>query len=176
MNKTRQTLVLIYGLMALVILSRLLPHPPNFTPVAALGLFAGAYLSRKIAWLLPLLALFISDLFLGIYEPLAMLFVYLGFAAAIAIGHLLLQQQRHALPLAISSVAVATLFFLLSNFGTWLAGGLYPLTLNGLVQCYVLALPFFGNTLASTVLYTFILFTLFEWLQQRHTDSAVSNA
>ena len=155
---------IIYGLIALVILLRLVPHPVNFTPMGALGLFAGAYLARKSAWLIPVVALAISDLFIGTYEPVAMLFVYLGFVSGAFLGHYLLKNRFNGLLLAGSSVAVSVLFFLLSNFGTWLAGTLYPLTLAGLAQCYIMALPFFGNTLASTLIYTFFLFTVIELL------------
>lgn len=177
MTILKRNYLIIYGLIALVILSRLVPHPVNFTPMGALGLFAGAYLARKSAWLIPVAALVISDLFIGLYEPVAMLFVYLGFASGAFIGHYLLRDRSSGLLLAGSSVAVSVIFFLLSNFGTWLAGTLYPMTLAGLVQCYILALPFFGNTLASTLIYTFVLFTVIEVLNQRlyrqHSISAV---
>lgn len=166
MIQIKRNYLIIYGLIALVILSRLVPHPVNFTPMGALGLFAGAYLARKSAWLIPVVALFISDIFIGTYEPVAMFFVYLGFASGALVGHYLLKERAGILLLAGSSVAVAVLFFLLSNFGTWLAGTLYPMSATGLAQCFILALPFFGNTLAGTLVYTFLLFSVIEILNQ----------
>lgn len=167
MTLLKRNHLIIYGLIALVILSRLVPHPVNFTPMGALGLFSGAYLGRKTAWLIPIVALLISDLYIGAYEPVAMLFVYLGFASGAVIGHYLLKGGGGALALAASSLAVSVIFFLLSNFGTWLAGTLYPMTMAGLVQCFVLALPFFGNTLASTLIYSFVLFSCIQMLNHR---------
>ena len=167
MTRLKRNYLIIYGLIALVIISRLVPHPVNFTPMGALGLFAGAYLARKSAWLVPLVALIISDLFIGIYHPVSMLFVYIGFASGTMIGHYFLKERRNALLLVGSSFAISVIFFLLSNFGTWLSGTLYPMTLSGLVECFVLALPFFGNTLASTLIYTFVLFMFIEVLNHR---------
>jgi len=167
MTTKYRNLLIIYGLMVLVILSRLIPHPVNFTPVGALGLFAGAFLARKIAWLIPLIVLFISDVLIGLYEPVSMLFVYLGFFSSTLIGHYFLSKRRSGLSLFGSSLGAAVIFFIFSNFGTWLSGTLYPMTLHGLVECYIMALPFFGNTLISTILYTFILFISIDYLNQR---------
>ncbi len=167
MTRQIRNYLIIYGLIALVIFSRLVPHPVNFTPMGALGLFAGAYLARKSAWLVPLAALIISDLFIGTYHLVSMLFVYLGFVSGTLIGHYLLKERSNVLLLFGSSLAVSVIFFLLSNFGTWLSGTLYPMTMAGLVECFVLALPFFGNTFASTLIYTFVLFMIIELLNQR---------
>ncbi|MFN8587041.1 MAG: DUF6580 family putative transport protein [Candidatus Eisenbacteria bacterium] len=144
-------------LILLAVASRLLPHPPNFAPVAAIGLFAGSVFSRRSGWLVPFVALLASDLVLGFYQPVSMLWNYAGFAACLLLGSGLIGSRRTVVRLAGATLASSVAFFALSNFGMW-AGGYYPRTLAGLAECYVAALPFFRNTLASDVLYTAALF------------------
>jgi uncharacterized protein DUF6580 len=163
---------ILIALVLLAVFSRLIPHPLNFTPIGALGLFAGAYIVDKRIWLLPVCALLISDFFIGFYEPIAMLFVYFGFALSALIGRLLLSEKRTSLRLGGAAFSSATVFFIVSNFGTWLSGTLYPMTLTGLTECFVMAIPFYGNTLAGDLFYTAVLFGVYEgiqaWLQKRH--------
>ncbi len=144
-------------LILLAAASRLLPHPPNFAPVAAIGLFAGAFLPRRAAWLVPFAALLLSDLVIGFYPPMSMFWNYLGFAGCLLLGSSVLGQQRGLGRLAGATLASAVVFFTLSNFGVW-ASGYYPLTLAGLTECYVAAIPFFRNTLTSDVLFVAVLF------------------
>ncbi len=165
MNALKGKYVLLYGLIILAVLSRLVPHPANFTPVAALGVFAGAYLSDRRYWLIPLAAVLISDIFIGFYNPVAMLFVYLGFAVSAVIGRMLLLEKRNAILLGSSALVSAVVFFVFSNLGVWLAGLYYPMTMAGLVQCYVMAIPFFGNTLFGDIFYVVILFGIYEAAQ-----------
>jgi len=166
MIRIKDNPVFLYGLIILVILSRLIPHAANFTPIGALGLFAGAYLTRRSAWLIPFAALIISDLFIGFYHVYAMLFVYLGFAANILIGRQFLLQKRSILSLFSASLGSASIFFIFSNFGVWLTGIMYPMTFAGLSECFVMAIPFFGNTLLGTFVYVVVLFGLYETLQE----------
>ena len=149
--------MLVLVLILLAAASRLLPHPPNFAPVAAVGLFAGAMIDRKAAWLVPFAALLASDAFLGFYHPVSMFWNYLGFAACLLLGSGVLARGRSLVRLAGAVLGSAVTFFVLSNFGMW-ASGYYPRTWAGLVECYVAALPFFQNTLASDVLYSAVLF------------------
>ncbi len=169
--------VFILVLVFAVVFSRLIPHPLNFTPIGALGLFAGAYIVDKRVWLLPLCALLISDFFIGFYEPVAMLFVYLGFAFSVFIGRLLLSEKRNSLRLGGAAFSSATIFFIVSNFGTWLGGTLYPMTLAGLTECYVMAIPFYGNTLLGDLFYVLVLFGIYEgtqaWGQKRDITQTV---
>lgn len=144
-------------LILLAAASRLLPHAPNFTPVAAIGLFAGAMLGRRTAWLVPFAALLLSDLFLGFYHPTSMFWNYSGFAACLLLGSAFLAPARSLPRFAGATLSSSVAFFALSNFGMW-ASGYYPRTLAGLGECYVAAIPFFRNTLASDVLYTGLLF------------------
>jgi len=166
MIRIKDNPVFIYGLIILVIMSRLIPHAANFTPIGALGLFAGAYLTRRSAWLIPFAALILSDLIIGFYHIYVMLFVYMGFAANILIGRQFLLQKRSILSLFAASLVSAVIFFIFSNFGVWLTGMMYPMTFAGLSECFVMAIPFFGNTLFGTFVYVVVLFGLYETLQE----------
>ena len=136
--------------------SRLIPHPPNMTSLTAVALFGGAYLSdRRLAFLVPLTALFVSDLVLGFYHHMEV--VYLSFALIVAIG-LWLQKHRTALPIAGAALVSSVLFFVLTNFGVWLFDAFYPKTVEGLIACYVAAIPFFQNTLIGDLFHTAVLF------------------
>ena len=148
---------MVFVLIVLAAASRLLPHPPNFAPVAAIGLYAGAYASRRWAWLVPFAALLLSDLVLGFYSPVGMLWNYLAFATCLAIGAGWLSSGRSLVRVGGAVLASSVAFFVVSNFGMW-ASGYYPRTAEGLVQCYTAALPFFRNTLASDVIYSAALF------------------
>ncbi len=148
---------MVFVLILLAAASRLLPHAPNFTPVAALGLFAGATLGRRSAWLVPFGALLVSDLFLGFYQPASMFWNYAGFAACLVIGSGVIGTSRSLVRLGGATLASSLAFFALSNFGMW-AGGYYPRTLAGLGECYAAGLPFFRNTFTSDVVYTAALF------------------
>ena len=149
--------MLVFVLILLAAASRLLPHPPNFAPVAAMGLFAGALIDRKSAWLVPFGALLASDAFLGFYHPVSMFWNYLAFASCLLLGSTVLSRGRSFLRISGAVLGSAVTFFVLSNFGMW-ASGYYPRTWAGLVECYVAALPFFRNTLSSDVLFSAALF------------------
>jgi hypothetical protein len=167
--------VIVFVLIVLAAASRLLPHPPNFAPVAAIGLYAGAYTSRRAGWLVPFAALLLSDLVLGFYLPVSMFFNYLAFATCLLLGSGLLGRGR-ALPRILGAVLASSVaFFAISNFGMW-ASGYYPRTGVGLLECYTAALPFFRNTLASDVIYSAALFgghaLLSRWFPQRNAETA----
>lgn len=136
--------------------SRLIPHPPNMASITAVALFGGAYLSHKwLAFAVPLAALFLSDLFLGFYSHMEI--VYGSFALVVCIG-LLLRKRRAPFRIAGAALASSILFFLITNFGVWVFGSLYPKNAAGLLACYVAAIPFFQNTLIGDALYTTVLF------------------
>jgi len=145
--------------------SRLLPHPPNMAPITAVALFGGAYFSdKRLAFLVPLAALFLSDLVLGVYRHMEV--VYLSFALIVCIG-LWLQQHRSVLNIAGAAVASSLLFFLVTNFGVWAFGSLYPRNLDGLLACFAAAIPFFKNTLQGDMFYTVVLFGGFALLERQ---------
>lgn len=145
---------------------RLVPHPPNFSPIGAMALFSGAYLGRRgaIALAAPLGALFLSDLVLGFYRGMPT--VYFSVALIVIIGWLAL---RRVSPIRVGAAAIASsvLFFVLTNFGTWLSSGFYPRTMDGLVACYAAAIPFFQNTVAGDLFYAALLFGGFALLQRK---------
>jgi hypothetical protein len=143
---------------------RYLPHPPNVSPVAAMALFAGAHFSdRRLAFAIPLLALFVGDVFIGLHDT--MLYVYLAFALTVLAGIVIRKQQRITI-IAAAVVGTSVLFFLLTNLGVWLTGALYPMTLDGLLQAYVAAIPFFQNTLLGDSVFTALLFGGYALLQR----------
>ena len=163
MLKPRWT-VLIAMILAAA-LSRLIPHPPNMTSVSAVALFGGAYLcDRRMAFLVPLASLFLGDLVLGFYQGMAV--TYSSFALIVCIG-LWLQSNRSVPRIAGAALASSVLFFLTSNFGVWALGSLYPKTTEGLLACYVAAIPFFWNTMLGDLLYTVLLFGGFSLLERR---------
>src|SRR6056297_407320 len=162
-----------YVLVLLAVLTRLIPHPPNFACIGALGLFAGCYMKGRIAPLIPLAAMLASDVLghmlkidgMGFYSPIAMVGVYAGFGLAACLGRLL-QQQRGPLRIAAAACGSSVIFFAISNFGVW-ASGMYPANWEGLVACYAAAIPFFGYTLAGDLIYGAALFGSFEWVRYR---------
>jgi len=144
---------------------RLVPHPPNFTPIGAMALFSGAYLGRRgaVALVAPLGALFLSDLVLGFYRGMPT--VYFSVALIVIIGWVAL---RRVSPIRVGGAVIASsvLFFMLTNFGTWLSSGFYPRTLAGLEACYIAAIPFFQNTVAGDLFYAAVLFGGFALLER----------
>jgi hypothetical protein len=154
MNKSRSSLLA--GMILAAALSRLIPHPPDFSPIAALALFGGAQFSdKRAAFLVPLAAMFLSDLVLGMHALIPI--IYGSFALITCLGFRLRQRQDFW---RISGAALlgAILFFVTTNGGVWLFGSFYPKTGAGLLACYTGAIPFFWNTLASDLIYTLVLF------------------
>ena len=153
-NRTRLYAILLAILAAAFL--RLVPHPPNFGPVGALALFSGAMLGKRwLAFAAPLGALVLSDLVLGFYPEL--LFVYASVVAIVLIGFAV-AKRKTVLNIAAGAIASSILFFAVTNFGVWLVMDYYPKTLAGLAACYVAAIPFFQNTLASDLFYASLLF------------------
>lgn len=143
---------------------RLIPHPPNFAPVAALALFAGAHFEdKRMAFILPLVAMLVSDVLLGFHSQ--MLAVYGAFAATVAIG-MLLRGRLRVSRVAAAVVGSSVLFFAVTNLAVWALDGLYPHTLEGLVACYVAGIPFFHNTVLGTAFYAALLFGGFAALER----------
>ncbi len=145
--------------------SRLIPHPPNFAPIGAMALFGGAcFADRRVAFLVPLAAMFLSDvaigllggnLSMGLHRLIPV--VYGSFALIVCLGFWL-RTRRTVVPIAGATLAASVLFFVLSNLGVWALGSWYPKTWEGLVACYVAAIPFFQNTLLGDAVYSTALF------------------
>lgn len=151
----------IFFIIAAVAL-RLIPHLPNFAPIAALALFGGVYLNKKYAIIVPLAAMLVADFFIGFYNPWIMAAVYGSFLIIGLIG--LWLKNHKTLPNVIgASLTGSVLFFLVTNFAVWVVPhSFYPQTLQGLLQSYTMGLPFFRSTLMGDLFYTGAMFGLME--------------
>jgi vitamin B12 transporter len=160
-------------LVLLGALSRLVPHPPNFVAMGAIGLYAGARLPRRSAWAVPLAAMALSDLVIDWGTgrrafTLVRFAVYGSFAVMVLAGRMFARTARPG-RLAALSAGGAVFFFLTSNFADWLSFGTYPPTPAGLALCYFAAIPWFWNTLAAEVAGTSVLFGL-DFLARREAS------
>lgn len=153
---------LVIGLIVLGIFSRLVPHPWNATPVMAIALFGGTYLPRRWGVLLPLAIVMVSDPL--IYWHWSLVFNWIAFALAGTLGWWL-RRRPNAVRIAAASLAGSTLFFLVSNFGVWAAGQIYPRTAIGLWECYLAGLSFFRNTVAGDLLFTTLIFGAYSMIR-----------
>ena len=146
-----------YLLILFGMLMRLVPHVPNFTPVVAIALFAGVYLNKKMVPWIPLAIMVVSDLIIGFHDMVLFTwgaFLLIGFIGSWVKG------RKSVSNIALGSIVSAVLFFVVSNLGVWLVW--YPMTFEGLILCFVKAMPFFRNTLAATAVYSLVLFSLYE--------------
>lgn len=159
MNK--KSFLLIVAIIALAAASRLMKHPPNFTPIAAISLFGGWYLAKKYFVFIPLLAMFLSDIFIGFYDWRLTAVVYLSIAATFFIGYLLRKKMTWRRVL-VGSLSGSIMFFITSNLAVWALYEWYPHTLAGLSSCFVMALPFFKNSLAGDIIYSIVLFGAYQ--------------
>jgi hypothetical protein len=165
MTMLRPRLTLVTLIILAAALTRLLPHPPNMTSITAVALFGGAYFSDgRLAFLVPFAAMFLSDLVLGFYAHMEV--VYMSFALIVCIG-LWLQTRRTSWHIASATLLSSVLFYLVTNFGVWTFDSLYPKTVSGLIACYVAAIPFFSNTVEGDALYTLALFGSFTLLERK---------
>lgn len=137
-------------------LLRLLPHEPNFAPISAMALFGGYYLPKRFALALPIVTMLIADIFLGFHATMP--FVYGSFLLIGIIGMTIRQQPASVARIGLATVASSVIFFLLTNFGVWLTGTLYAKTPVGLVDAYIMGIPFFRNTFLGDLFYTTAFF------------------
>jgi len=154
--------MLAFGILFLGVVSRLVFHAPNFTPVIALALFGGVYLNKRQALYIPIALMAVSDLFLGMHAVVPFTW---GSVLLISLIGLWARNHKSTANIAGAGLVSAVLFFIVTNFGAWLA--MYPLTVEGLQACYIAAIPFFRNTLASTLVYSVVLFGLYELVALR---------
>ena len=119
--------ILISGLIVFGIILRLIPHPANFTPIGAIGLFAGSFLTLKRFWLVPIIGLLLSDLYLGFYNVASMLCVYFSFIISAFIGKILLSHKNTPNRVGLAAVVSAMQFFIISNFSFFHEWQLYRL-------------------------------------------------
>ncbi|MFN1834685.1 DUF6580 family putative transport protein [Balneola sp. MJW-20] len=179
MNKKR--IYLISGFILLAAISRLFPHPTNFTPIGAISIFGAAYFSdKKLAFLLPLFAMFISDLLVnnilfGSFYDGFMLFtpgfwyIYGSIALMVLVGFVFLKKVTVSRVIG-GGLVSSVLFFLITNAGVWLGSPLYPQTLEGLMSSYAMGIPFFQYSVLGTLFYSAIMFGAFEYAKNRFPD------
>ena len=162
--------MLAISLIVIGILLRFIPHAANFTPVAAIAIFAGVYLNKKQALIVPLLLMVLSDMFLGMHN--VVLFTWGSFVLVACLG---IWAKNHKTFKAIFSTSIASsvLFYLITNFGVW-AMGWYPKTAQGLLDCYILGLPFLRNFGVATLIYTAVFFGAYELIARSVRDTKLA--
>lgn len=159
------------GIALFAALLRILPHLPNFTPIGGLALYSGGRLRGRFGWAVPFVLLFITDMGISFIHGHAfyhstMPFVYLAFGINVLLGRFLIQSDRA--PRIFGTALIASIqFFVVTNLGVWLVGGLYPLTTEGLTLCFAAALPFFGGTLIGDLVFTGVLFGAHRLISER---------
>jgi hypothetical protein len=140
--------------------TRLIPHYPNFTAIGAVALFGGAYFNKKwFAFIVPLAALFLTDLIIGFYSQ--MWVVYLSFLLIVVIG-MSLQGTKKPGKVILASISASVSFFIITNFAMWYGSSLYPQNFTGIIESYTAAIPFFSYTLLGDLFYVGIMFGVFE--------------
>lgn len=136
------------------ILLRLIPHPPNMAPITALALFSGVYLHKKAGWIVPLVAMLLSDYLLNFHSVI--FFVYISFLIIFILGTLI--KRIAFLHLVVTSLISSTIFFLVTNFGVWLMTDMYTKSWHGLMTSYMMGIPFFRNTVIGDFAYILLFF------------------
>ena len=162
------------GLILILVFARLIPHPPNFTPIIAVAIMSG-YFFRNIylSFAILLISMLLADAFIGFYSN--MLFVYLSLFL-IAFVFFKISKKINFKNLFIYGFVGSVIFFIISNFGVWALGspGVYDIAyeknLNGLVECYILAIPFFGNTFLSTLIFAYPAIFIYKSLATRSSS------
>ena len=176
MNKINLTHIGVISLILFASFTRIIPHMPNFTPIGAMALFGGAYLKNKNhAFLIPIISLWISDIIINnfifsYYNDFTwfypgFLWQYGSFFIMILIGFFFLKNINFK-NVFITSLSSSLLFFVITNFGVWISGSMYPLSIDGLLMCYLAALPFYKGTLLGFIFYSSFLFGAYEYLKQ----------
>jgi hypothetical protein len=165
-TQNKQLVFIAAGLILVAAITRLIPHPPNFAPIASLAIFGGSVITnKKYALVLPLGALLLSDILFelftttqGFYD-ISQSFVY---GAFILITFLATQIKKvNTINIFLACIWSGAIFFILSNFGVWLTGIYYPKTFTGLIACYAAAVPFYKNELFGNMLLNTFMSNMF---------------
>ena len=174
MVRKENSFYFVIGLILIASFSRIIPHYPNFTPIIAISLFGGKYFkNRTLAFFLPVFILWLSDLvinnfILDYYKTFT--FIYPGFywqyfsILFISFMGRYYLEKISVFKLIVISISSSLVFFILSNFGVFISSSIYSKDFNGLLICYIAAIPFFYATLASSIIYTFSLFGVYEYI------------
>lgn len=153
-----RSLITFLAVVSLILVSRWIPHPANFTALISMALFSGSFWAhRSLRFVAPLLALLISDMVFGFYPGIEVNYL------AVALCVLLAPQLESSLPTILGRSALASVvFFVVSNLGVWMFAGLYPQTMEGLKTCYVMAIPFYPALLSSALFYSTLYFAAYR--------------
>mgnify|MGYP006422430709 FL=1 len=155
MKNQKYKLLAVATLVALAFF-RLIPHPPNFTPILAISVFAGIkFKDNLFSYLVPVSAMLVSDAIIGFHNGMIIIYLAIVLSAFIA---------RKFNTINSSVLSSCLLFFLITNFQVWIMSSSYPKSLYGILECYTLAIPFFGMTLLSTFFFSYVLFYGFTFL------------
>ena len=172
LNKSFNYLVILAVLIALGVAGRLLPHPPNFTPMAAIALFAGfIFLKRYMAVIAVVVIMLLTDYFAFGYlsaewfASKSMWVVYLALLFPIVFKNFL-QKKLGLFRVAGAALASSTVFFIATNFAVWAFSPMYEKTWAGLVLCYTMAIPFFQNTIAGDLIWSGVIFGSYYLIKQ----------
>ena len=173
------------GIISIIILlaafTRIMPHPPNFSPMAAIGLFGAAHFEKKWqAFLIPLIGIWISDLVINnfIYSSHSSNFVwfydgfywqYISYVFIIFAGLFIFNKGISVTKTLGGMLSSSGIFFLVSNFGVWAGGTMYTKNITGLITCYAAGIPFIHNTIISDTLFTTVLFGTYYLLQTEYS-------
>lgn len=162
--------MLAISLIIIGILLRFIPHTANFTPVAAIAIFAGVYLNKKQALIVPLLLMVLSDIFLGMHN--VVIFTWGSFVLVTLLG---VWAKNHKTFKAVTSTSIVSsvLFYLITNFGVWIMGW-YPQTAKGLLDCYILGLPFLRTFTVATLVYVAVFFGVYELIAHSVRDTKLA--
>lgn len=179
MNKKR--FLVLSGFIVIAALSRIIPHPYNFAPLGAMSLFGAAYFSDiKFSFLVPLLAFFVSDLlvnnllFAGFYEGFVLFtpgfyWMYGSIALIVLAGTVILKKVNMKNVIA-GSLSASMIFFLVTNFGSWVGNPIYPAGIEGLLMSYSAGIPFFHYTVLGDLVYSGVMFGAFEYAKNKVPD------
>ncbi len=148
------------GIILLAAAARIVPHPANVAPITGLALFSGSHFKKKVAVFVPLLAMLVSDLIIGLHPVIP--YVYGSFFIIALIGTFL-RTNAHTAKLSSIALLSSLLFFIITNFGVWFTSSMYPKTFLGLLHSYEMGLPFLKNTAVGDLLYTFAFFYGFDY-------------
>jgi len=162
----RPGFLIVAGMILAAAFVRLVPHPPNFTPVAAMALFGGRYFSkRSIAFLIPLLAMILTDMIIGFHYLVPI--VYFCFMLIVGVG-IILRKKNKLSWLVGGAITASTLFFIITNFAEWVFGIIYAKTFSGLITCFIVAVPFYATSMLGDLFFVGLMFYSFELIQVKY--------
>jgi hypothetical protein len=153
----KSKILIVAALVAFGALSRLLPHAWNTTPVTAIALFISAYIGVRYSLASVMGTMLISDIIIGFYAWPILLAVYGSFLLAAFMG-ILINKYKTVQSLFITTIGSSLVFFVITNWAVWQFGTMYTHSFSGLMQAYLMAIPFFKNALFGDLIYTGLLF------------------